>query len=341
MSTENALKASRKVQLMSPKQPDSVLYILKNHGFNKAQISQLVSRYPEILKANAERTILPKLDFFVSIGVPNSVLGIALSYYPGIFSRSLSKTLIPSYNYVKSFVGTDAKVAYVFKRSPRLFVDGFRREVVENIAKLRDYGVPETSICFMFSYYPGTLMQRNDRFVKNLSKVIEMGFDSSKYKFVVAFQTLCDMKKSTIERKKKVYSRWGWSECDIEAAFLAHPICMSLSETKINSAMDFLINKMGFQTRAIAKSPVLLFYNLEKRIVPRCQVARALILKGLRKKETTHVISLLQVSNERFMEMYMTKYPKELPQLLDLYKGKVNITDLGFSAEELNQVKLH
>ncbi|KAG9156981.1 hypothetical protein Leryth_009025 [Lithospermum erythrorhizon] len=334
LSSESALRASKTVQLMSPRQPDSILSLLKNQGFSKGQITQLISRRPDILNANPVKTILPKFKFFLSIGIPASALASGLSSYPDLFRRGISKSLIPCYNYVKGFVDTDARVVYVFKQSVRLFVDGWKRQVPQNVATLRDYGVPEKYICFMFSYHPTALMQFNDQFVKRINKVIEMGFDSSKLVFVVALQLICNLKQSTLDRKRKVYSKWGWSESDMDTAFRVHPICMSLSETKIDSAMDFFVNKMGCQSRAIAKSPMLLFFNLENRIVPRCLVAKALLLKGLRKKGTTHISGFLIFSNDRFMQYYVTKYLKEFPQLLDLYKGKITINDLGFSAEE-------
>ncbi|XP_059594784.1 transcription termination factor MTERF2, chloroplastic-like [Vitis vinifera] len=48
--------------------------------------------------------------------------------------------------------------------------------------------------------------------------------------------------------------------------------------------IDFLVNKMGWQAVAIAKYPLVLRYNLVKRIIPRCSVVKSLLLKGVGKE---------------------------------------------------------
>ena len=47
---------------------------------------------------------------------------------------------------------------------------------------------------------------------------------------------------------------------------------MLLLEEKITEAMDFLVNKMGCPSTIIARNPIIILFNLEKRIVLRCLV---------------------------------------------------------------------
>ena len=47
---------------------------------------------------------------------------------------------------------------------------------------------------------------------------------------------------------------------------------MLLSEEKITEAVDFLVNKMGCPSAVIARNPIIILFNLEKRIIPRCLV---------------------------------------------------------------------
>ncbi|KAL7112667.1 hypothetical protein ACP275_04G017000 [Erythranthe tilingii] len=82
----------------------------------------------------------------------------------------------------------------------------------------------------------------------------------------------------------KVYSKWGWSKDDIHMAFRKHPYCMLLTEKKISTALDFLVNKVGVDSRSVALRPYVLFYSMEKRIIPRCSIILILSSKGLVKK---------------------------------------------------------
>ncbi|RVW61506.1 hypothetical protein CK203_066036 [Vitis vinifera] len=106
------------------------------------------------------------------------------------------------------------------------------------------------------------------------------GIRPLKMVFIKAIHVLAGMSKPTWEHKMEVYRRWGLSNHEIMLLFRAFPICMSLSEKKIMSTMDFLVNKMGWNLTAITKVPSTLSYSLEKRIIPRCSVAKVLILKG-------------------------------------------------------------
>ncbi|KAJ4963014.1 hypothetical protein NE237_022953 [Protea cynaroides] len=110
---------------------------------------------------------------------------------------------------------------------------------------------------------------------------------------------------------------------------------MILSEKKIMRHMDFFVNKMGWKRAVICKYPQLLGLSLEKRIIPRCSVFRLLILKGLVNEDIK--MAYLIVKNEKhFLEKFVTKYEKEVPQLLDLYKGNTSLLGLGYGTEEVD-----
>nr|KJB12618.1 hypothetical protein B456_002G027400 [Gossypium raimondii] len=124
---------------------------------------------------------------------------------------------------------------------------------------------------------PRTLMFNPVRLEEIVEEVKRMGIDSSRKKFLVAVYAFRSMRKSTLEKKIDVYRRWGWSDQAINEAFRRYPMCMTVSEDKIMSTMDFLVNKMGYSLTRIAKQPSFLTRSLEKRIMPRALFARELI----------------------------------------------------------------
>ncbi|KAJ4962142.1 hypothetical protein NE237_022081 [Protea cynaroides] len=200
--------------------------------------------------------------------------------------------------------------------------------MAQNIALLRENGVPESNIVTLITYYPRTTAPKNDLFKQRVEEIKQMGFDLSNNLFVIALHVFTSMNKSTWKKKLEVYQRWGFSQNEVLLAFRKHPWFMSHSEKKIMRHMDFFVNKMGCEQAIIITYPYLLGYSLEKRILPRCSVLRVLILKGL-VKENCNMGSLIITSEKHFLEKFVTKYENEFPQLLDLYKGNTSSL-LGF-----------
>ncbi|KAK4420936.1 hypothetical protein Salat_2044100 [Sesamum alatum] len=334
LSSEAAISASKKLHLNSPEKPDRLLALLKSYGFSNAHISKMMAKCPIILTADPEKTVSPKLKFFHSIGVPAPVLARVLSISPHILRYSLQKKIIPVYINLKRLLQTNERIVHFIKRTDGNyhFIYGVLKYIHSNVAMLRKYGLRESDISFLFSHYPNILIIETDRLAALLDRVTEFGLDTKKHAFVHAMEVLFSISKSNWEHKKEVYRRWGWSESDIRRAFSIHPKCMTLSEKKIMSTMEFLVNEMSFQPSDIARYPVVICYNLEKRIKPRCQVAKVLLLKKLIKKSYS-LTSLVVIPERLFLLRCVTKYQGKIP-LLDLYHGNLSLVDFGSKCED-------
>ncbi|XP_031268359.1 transcription termination factor MTERF15, mitochondrial-like [Pistacia vera] len=155
-----------------------------------------------------------------------------------------------------------------------------------------------------------------------------MGFNPSTSAFVHALVAVMAMTDNSWEQKLKVYRSWGWSENDFWLTFRGYPRCMILSMENINTKMDFFLNKMGWQPSAVARTSVALTLRLEKRIIPRCRVLRVLLLNDLIKKKIG-LSYVLNSSEKLFADNFLFKYQEQLPQLFDIYQGKVDLSELG------------
>ncbi|KAK6164760.1 hypothetical protein DH2020_001624 [Rehmannia glutinosa] len=323
LSSNDAVSVSKKVCFKSPEKPDAVLELLRQYGFTDAHIPRLVISWPGVFVACPNKTLLPKLEFFRSIGVPLPVLAQNLSVYPTILKKSLKNSLIPLCNDFRCLLQSDERVVHIFSRAPRAFAGGWSKEMISHIISiLRERGMPESSIVSLFLHQPFMLHIGRDKLAAHVDRAIEMGFDISKGKFIRAIQVFVDLSESTLKHKMEAYRKCGWSESDAIAAFSRYPLCMKLSEKKIMANMDFLVNKLGCKPAAIAQCPVILGMSLDKRIKPRCLVARILNEKGL--KNMTSVTYLLVVSEEKFLKRYIAKYKGDVPELLDIYRGKLS-----------------
>lgn len=329
LSLESAISASEKVRFQSPERPDLVLALLRNYGFSKTQISNLVRKRPVILSANPDNILLPKLEFFQSIiGLSSGDLTRTLSADPTLLIRSLENQLLPTYEFLKSVLLSDEKIVSALKRTTWIFLEDPSKNLMPNIAYLRELGAPQNCVSLLLTHFPEALMQKHEDFVGIVTEVKEMGFEPRKSTFVLAVHALSGKGNKSIWAKCfEVYKKWGWSKEDILTAFRKHPHSMMLSEKKIMKSMDFFVNKMGLSSRMIAQCPVILLFSLEKRTIPRCSVFQVLLSKKLIKEDFSLTTVLLPVE-KRFLERFVIKYEDEVPELFSVYQGKVKLEGL-------------
>lgn len=159
-----------------------------------------------------------------------------------------------------------------------------------------------------------------------------MGFDPQKIVFMNALHVICQISESNWYQKIKAYGRCGLSDDEIMLAFRYHPICFQLFDEKIRNTMNYFVN-MGWPLAAVARALVALFFNLERRIVPRCSVVKLLLLKRLVKKYLG-LRTFLNPTTRAFLDRFIIKYQEDVPQLLNVYHGKMGIQELGLETYE-------
>ncbi|KAK9923672.1 hypothetical protein M0R45_032079 [Rubus argutus] len=188
LSPELALSLSKKHKkvLFNTRQgPDSVLNLLKHNGFNDTQISQLVRQQPSLLAYNAQKTLLPKLEFLGSIGISGTVLARLLCINPRLLGLSLEKSLRPSYDISKTLRIPKEKLPYFFSNFRGISIRVLSI-VAGNISVLRAHDVPESSFPLWQPLYFTALSFDSDKVEANVNKVISMGFHPSHATFMKA-----------------------------------------------------------------------------------------------------------------------------------------------------------
>ena len=323
LSPESASSASKLVSFISPEKPDLVISFFKNHGFSIANISFIIWKYPRVLLSNPNGTLLPKLEFLYTRGASSSEVTKIISKAPKILMRSVDEHLVPAFDFLKGYLGSNERTIASIKRFPSIIADIRQTHLSGSVRMLLDAGVREEHVMYFLFYQPRMFTMALDRFREILEDVKKMGFDPSKSSFVQAVRAIRGMSKSTWVRKLGIYKRWGLSEEQILAAFRSHPWCMTLSEEKIMLAMDFFVNKLGWETAAVMRSPLLISLSLKKRIIPRASVLLFLFQKGLTKKKTM-LVKPYMYTETQFLQKYVRPHLKEAPQLSKLYRVNVD-----------------
>ncbi|XP_034690632.1 transcription termination factor MTERF15, mitochondrial-like [Vitis riparia] len=302
-----------------------------------SELYDLQNWYPLLLTANPEKTLLPKLEFFRSVGFSGPDLASIVVASPQILRRSLENHVIPSYNFLKSVVMVNENIVRALNKSYWLNGQSLPNIIVPNIEILKDIGVPMSNISFLVTCHPSAVSQNNVKFARSVKMVIEMGFDPLRVKFLKAVQVIVEMAESMWEHKMEVYRRWGLTDDQIMLMFRLDPLCMKSSEKKIMSVMDFLVNKMGWEPAAIARYPTVFLRSLEKKIIPWCSVVKVLQMKGLVNKDLC--VSFLGSGEKNFFNRFVVRYEQDVPELLNVYQGKIGILELGLILERIWEKK--
>nr|VDC59682.1 unnamed protein product [Brassica rapa] len=372
---------SRKVNFKDKGNPDSVLSLLRSHRFTDSQISTIITDYPHVLIADAERSLAPKLKFLKSRGASTSELTEVLSKVPKILGSKKDKTLSRYYDFVKEIVQAD-KSSKFKKLSPSssLLSQGSKQEnKIRNIIVLRELGMPQKLLSLFHllvsRYQP---VCGKERFQESLKKVVEKGFDPTTSKFVQALHVVYQLSDRTVEEKVDVYTRLGFSVEDVwdmfkkwpnslkfsgkkvtqtfetlkkcglldeevvallkknpqflrvseeniassietflglgfskgEFAMMIkrYPVCIGFSAETVKKKTEFLVEEMDWSLEAVVSHPQVFSYSMEKRMVPRCNVIRALMSKGLLGSELPSVCSVLACTDKVFLRRYVRKH---------------------------------
>ncbi|GER44747.1 mitochondrial transcription termination factorfamily protein, partial [Striga asiatica] len=307
LSPKDAVAASKRVHFDSPDKPNNFLGVLQKQGFTEPQISRIVRGHPNLLTLNPEKCILPKIQFFRRslVGVSEKDVLDTVSRFPCFLASSLKHKLEPNLDYLKNLVGPETTETLFRKGSRALSRFNLTSKVIPNMNHLQEIGVPPAFLELSLFQCIGIFSLKSNEFKKLAQNVSEMGFDPSKSMFVLAMNALSGKTRLSLWNKcYQVYQKWGWSRDDILSAFLKHPNCMLCSEKKITAILEFVVRELGREARVVARCPSIIFYSMEKRIVPRCTLVRDLASKGL-VKEDWALTSVLRLTEEDFMRKYV------------------------------------
>ncbi|PQQ01524.1 transcription termination factor MTERF6 chloroplastic/mitochondrial isoform X1 [Prunus yedoensis var. nudiflora] len=302
LSPEGSISASKLVKLQSAERADSVLEFLRNYGASQTQISKLIRSRPTLLSTDPEKTLLPKLEFFSSLEISKVDLLKTLAFNPHLLAVSLRNRILPTYNFLRSML-SEKNVGVVFKHNSWIFLEGHCKHVVPNIGLLRESGMPQPCISFLLTRGTRVLMVNPEKFGQLVSEVKEMGFNLEKSTSVNALRALCGQNKL---EEPTVYDCLG-------------------EETYANNG------SFSEQDGMVVRNDCQIFCGpgsqFGEETYPKCSVAKVLLLKGFI-NENMNLGSLVRPAEKQFLEIFVNRYLGEVPELLSVYQGKVDIQDV-------------
>ncbi|PNY04394.1 hypothetical protein L195_g000815 [Trifolium pratense] len=321
LSTQNALKASKRLRFNTPKKPDSVIAFFKTHGFSNDQIQSIIHTAPSLLTSKPIKTILPKFQFLSSKGASPSDIVDTVTKSPHFLCSSLQKQIIPSFELVRSFCPSDQKALTSITACSSSIKYG---RMKLNVKFLLDLGVTSSGIYRLLTTRPSVICSANLK--KYVEEIKELGFNPSKCSFCVALLAKTAVTKSQWDAKVDALKSWGFSEDEIFNAFKKQPNFMLRSTDKLNAVMRFWIKQLGWDRLLLLVAPDLFGFSIEKRLIPRASVVQYLLSKGLMKKNAS-LITPFYCSDQVFLQRYVNNFEEEAYRILKLCRGEDASTD--------------
>ncbi|CDP10723.1 unnamed protein product [Coffea canephora] len=222
LSPERAISASKYVNFKAPENADSVVAFFKKHHFTDAQISTLIYGRPQILSANPDKTILPKLEFLQSVGFSSFDIPKLVCVSPRILHRSLRNRLIPVYNFLKNLLHSSEDVVVAVKQYPEVLQLDIENTLMHKLILTKNAVMK--SFLEYISSCSAVLCDHNRDSKKIVERIKRIGFNPQKRTFIEGVYLMASLATRTWKHKMEVYKRWGWSEEEGLAALMTYPL---------------------------------------------------------------------------------------------------------------------
>ncbi|ESQ47214.1 hypothetical protein EUTSA_v10028140mg, partial [Eutrema salsugineum] len=121
------------------------------------------------------------------------------------------------------------------------------------------------------------------------------------------FPQLIRLSEQNIANSVETFVGLGFSRDEVTLMIKRFPQCLNLSAETVKKKTEFLVKKMSLPLKAVVSNPQVLGYNMEKRTVPRCNVIKTLMAKGLIGSELPSMSFVLAINDQAFLNKYVRK----------------------------------
>ena len=160
--------------------------------------------------------------------------------------------------------------------------------------------------------YPRILTMPVDKFLVMIVKdVEEMGIEKGSKAFARAFLQLSKLNRDTVKLKLEKMRDLGFTEEEVRNLVKRLPDILGFSEDTLRRKLKFLVEEWKLPLNSILSCPVVLHFSIEKRLKPRLNALRALIMmnKSTEKAMSYTPVKYLTMSSGDFERKVVSKLP--------------------------------
>ncbi|XP_020535589.1 uncharacterized protein LOC105635700 [Jatropha curcas] len=309
--------------IKSVENPIFVVRFLQNLGFSHSNIQSTINGAPQIIFANVDKTLKPKIDLFQDLGLVGNDLVKFISKNSILLTTSLEKKLVPRIKILQKILLNDENnkdLVKVISRCNWIICSKPESVLLSNIAFLQSCGIIGSQLSKLLIRSPRLFIMRESKVRDLVSRALNMGFSVDSRMLVHALYSVVGVNEGTFERKFGILKSFGFSKHEYLEMFRKAPHLPRTSEEKLKLGIDFFLNTVKFKKEVLVYTPTLLLHSMENRVIPRYKVLEILKSKKLLKKDPSFM-NVLHLTDEEFLERFISRFPNEAEELLVAYKG--------------------
>uniref|UniRef100_A0ACD5TB96 Uncharacterized protein n=1 Tax=Avena sativa TaxID=4498 RepID=A0ACD5TB96_AVESA len=317
LTRAQALKASTQLShLKSSSKPDAVLAFLAGHGFSSADVAAAVAKYPKLLCVGVERTLAPRVAGLTGLGLSNPDIARLITL---IGTNFHIRSIVSKLQFYLSLFGSSGNLFRVLESNQYLLGADLEKVVKPNIALLRQCGLSTCDIAKVSILVSRMLSTKHELVRAMVTRVEGLGVPCSSGMFRHALQAVAFLSEEKIAAKVDYLKKtFRWSDAEVSFALTRAPMLLKRSKEMLRRKSEFLISEVGLEPAYIAHCPVMIYFSMEARLVPRYYVLKFLKENGFLDHDW-RFYPVLTKTQDGFMKKYICPYKDVAPHLAEDY----------------------
>ncbi|CAL9247359.1 unnamed protein product [Arabidopsis halleri] len=194
------------------------------------------------------------------------------------------KTIEEKVNVYKRLGFSEVDIWAIFKKWP-FFLKFSKKKIILMFETLKKCGLVEEEVISVLKTRPQCIRASEQKILDSIETFLNLGFSRDEFKIMVK----------------------------------RYPQCTAYTAETVRKKFEVLVKKMNWPLEDVVLIPAVLGYSLEKRIVPRTNVIKALMSKGLIGSENPPISSVLVCTDQEFLKRYVMKHDKLVPKLMAIF----------------------
>ncbi|EFH64314.1 hypothetical protein ARALYDRAFT_315190 [Arabidopsis lyrata subsp. lyrata] len=330
-----------------------ILHADKSRGASSSELTEIVSTVPKILGKRGHKSISVYYDFVKDIieadksssyeklchsfpqgNKENKIRNISVLRELGVAQRLLFPLLISDSQPVcgkERFEESLKKVVEMgFDPETSKFVEALRviyrmsdKTIKEKVNVYKRLGFGVADVWAIFKKWPSFLSYSEKKITHTFETLMRCGLLKHEVLSLIKKHPKCICSsEQKIVNSIENFLGLGFSRDEFAMMIKRYPQCIDYTAETVKKKTDFIVKKMNWPLEGLVLIPQIFGYSLEKRTVPRCNVIKTLMSKGLLGSEIPPMSSILTSTDQAFLRRYVMKYDKLVPELMAIFTGE-------------------
>lgn len=314
-------------------QPEDSGQVLKTLGCSDADIKKIFTRVASLKKVDIVQLQL-KLKLLTGLGITAPELVKIVNDRPRFLTCRFNRCFDEQLEFFNRFFGSRELLVKAILRNPSLLTYDFCKKIKPTIELYKGVGLRMEDLIQMLISRP-TLISRTSFNEEKMEFLRKTGVpnNSLMYKYVVTL--IGGSRLETIRQKVANLEKFGLSEDEVLGLFRRSPYVFTLSIDKVQRNMTFILTQMKLPAKVVLDHPGLLYKNLENVLKPRVLLAGKMHEMGLLKIKGPKIVSAMRMKEERFLEVFVNRQPKDVAdELMEYYKSVKGVRRLAETSKK-------